>query len=628
MPRGLVSGSILFASAVLVGAGLLVSVSLTFHHGAPWLVGGTAVLGGQVWAASERRRALLQVADVLRSPGDDAALADCPPVVEQLAALAERSRPQPVRPKTDPMFDDSALYQVPDSLKAGGSSRQRMVARLTPDLAWLAATPPLLRFLGRSAGDLDGTSFLDLVEPDDVPPLRRVLDEAIQDGEGHNFVFRMAGFASGTPATREVRHVQLDVMTAYSDKGVPLHLRCHLLDVTDKVRTERELVRRTEELSQANARLRQINHDLQRLKESYRDLYHNAPVLYFSLDVQGRFAAVNETLLRVLGYARDEVMGQPYTKVLLDEDRPAFLDDPALFQHPGEIETRWVKRDGSVIDVWIGTTTIKDAESRFVRSRSVARDMTAYRRLARAVQAKAEELAQANERLRRINQELEEFTYVVSHDLKEPLRTLEAFSNFLADDYGDVLQDEGREYLAHLIQASRRLARLIDDLLTLSRVGRFLKKPAPFWWEPLLELVAADLHELLQRKQAVLRVEGPLPPAVGDPERIGQLLTNLVSNGLKYNTSDTPEVVVGTAASATPGEVVVFVRDNGIGIAAEHHAEIFRIFRRLHHRDKFEGTGAGLAICKKIVESHGGRIWVESTPGQGATFYFTLPAAN
>jgi light-regulated signal transduction histidine kinase (bacteriophytochrome) len=215
----------------------------------------------------------------------------------------------------------------------------------------------------------------------------------------------------------------------------------------------------------------------------------------------------------------------------------------------------------------------------------------------------------------------------VSHDLKEPLRTLQAFSNFLAEDYGPQLGPEGQEHINYLIQASRRLGLLIDDLLILSRAGRVTHAPHAFDLAAAIRTVQGDLADLIQRKEAVVRVEGELPAVSGDPERVMQLLANLVGNGLKYNQSPRPEVVIGQAkaADATPGCVTLFVRDNGIGIDPRYHEQIFRIFRRLHHREEYDGTGAGLAICKKVVEAHGGRIWIESALEQGTTFFFTLP---
>src|SRR5262249_13579195 len=152
---------------------------------------------------------------------------------------------------------------------------------------------------------------------------------------------------------------------------------------------------------------------------------------------------------------------------------------------------------------------------------------------------------------------------------------------------------------------------------------KVINTPAAFDLGEAVSVVLADLADLIHRKGAQVRIEGTLPSVAGDRERIAQLLANLISNGLKYNQSVPPVVVIGTLLGN--GNVTLFVRDNGIGIAPQYHAQIFRLFRRLHRRDEYEGNGAGLAICKKIVEAHGGRIWVESEVGRGATFYFTLP---
>jgi chemotaxis family two-component system sensor kinase Cph1 len=611
------------------------------------------------------------------------------PILDQLRLLSANYR----RALAEVIRLEEALDEGPSPSPRGtsppaptryimGSSRHRMVARLTPNLQWATATAPLQEFLGLSYADLVGRPFLVHVHPDDAGEVTHALGASLKDGEGHNIICRLlvqepppaepdrrdeqiqkglgtepfrprangkttdlvpGGIKetppgpdapedlppSGPPTPMRIRYVQMDVMTYYGEKGAPLQIRCHLLDVTSQVRTEQELRRRTEELSRANAAQRQINADLQRLKESYRDLYHNAPVLYFSLDPHGRLVACNNTMLRTLGYPREELIGQPYTRLLPSAGQSSFLENPTMFHVPGEVETRWIKADGTVIDVWIGTTTIRNEQGHFVRSRNAALDVSERRSLEAALRAKTDKLTQANTQLRRINQELEEFTYVVSHDLKEPLRTLEAFSNFLAQDYGEALVGDGQVYITHLMQSTRRLGALIDDLLRLSRAGRVLDSLRGFDWEEVLHTVRADLADLIQRRGAVVRVEGPLPPVLGDPERIGQLLMNLVGNGLKYNESARPEVVLAAPEAQGqehPDEYALFVvRDNGVGIEPAYHEQIFRVFRRLHRQDEVAGTGAGLAICRKIVEAHGGRMWVKSNPGQGASFFFTLP---
>mgnify|MGYP002777927953 CR=1 FL=1 len=531
-----------------------------------------------------------------------------------IVSLRERQGRAPGRSPLEP----SASRPISATHIVIGSSRHRLVARLAPNLAIIAATQPFCRAVKRSIHQLLGMFIYDLVQPEDARAFQEELNQALRDGEAHNVVLRLL-------VEGQEKYLQMDVMTCYNEDGQPINLRCHFADITDRIQTERELRRITVEISEANARLRQSNLEMERLKESYRDLYHHAPVLYFSLDPGGRLVAFNEGFLRALGYPREELLGAPYEKLLTEDARRVLKLDPEMMQRPGEVESRWVRADGTWMDVWIGTTTIRDTQGAFVRSRSAARDVSETKRLALDLRQKADELWKANAQLLQINQQLEEFSYVVSHDLKEPLRTLEAFSNFLAHDYGPQLEGDGQLFIDHLVQASRRLGRMIDDLLALSRTGRVIHSPRPFEWKPLLETVLSDLQDLIARKGARVIIEEPLPACLGDPERIIQLVSNLVTNGLRYSSGETPEIVIGAAEPGDEPRATLFVRDNGIGIDPEYHEQIFRLFRRLNRREEYEGTGAGLTICKRIVEAHGGQIWVESQVGQGATFYFTLP---
>jgi len=235
---------------------------------------------------------------------------------------------------------------------------------------------------------------------------------------------------------------------------------------------------------------------------------------------------------------------------------------------------------------------------------------------------------QASERPRppdRICGELDEFTSIVSHDLKEPLAGIRGYSEILLEDYQDKLDSDGQRRLNALVQMCDRLAASIDSLLRFSRVGRIECPEAEVDLNAVVEEVLQTFRPTIDARRGSVEVAGRLPMVKGDAVLIGEVLGNLFANGLKFNRSDKPRVEIGSVAGEMP---TIYVRDNGIGIPREHHQAIFTIFRRLHHRREFEGTGAGLTIVRKIVESHGGRIWLESEPGRGATFFFTLHPAT
>ena len=387
------------------------------------------------------------------------------------------------------------------------------------------------------------------------------------------------------------------------------------------------LDRRTARLGRYRTKLQQLTRDLEGLKKSYRDLYHNAPVMYFGLDPEGRLVTFNDTLLNTLGYKHEDLQGQRYLETIAAKP-PADTTQPPFPKTPGQKEghkSQWKHKNGSHVDVWIRSTASVDDVGQLVRWRCSALDLTERNRLADELRTRGDELERTNDRLRQINRELEDFTHVVSHDLKEPLRTLQAFSHILVEEHSGQLGPDGFQYVNHLVEASKRLGRLIDDLLNLSQAGRNARAPQMFNLNETVGTVRSDLNDLLQRRGAELVVEGTLPDAIGDPQRIVQLLSNLVGNGLKYNRNPSPRIVIGQLPSNPDADLTFFVRDNGIGIDPKNHQQIFGIFRRLHRDDEYEGTGAGLAICRKIVEAHGGRIWVESKVGEGSTFFFTLP---
>ena len=225
-------------------------------------------------------------------------------------------------------------------------------------------------------------------------------------------------------------------------------------------------------------------------------------------------------------------------------------------------------------------------------------------------------------------QELDEFAYIVSHDLKEPLRGIHNYAEFLLEDYGDKFDEEGHRMLGTLVKLSHRMGDLIDALLDFSRIGRTELQIAPRSVQTSVDDVLESLSAQLRERQVEVRVTSALPQIECDCIRLGEVFIHLITNAMKFNDSAERWIEIGHEPSRD-GQVVIYVRDNGIGIREKHLSSVFSMFRRLHTRDKYGGgVGAGLAFAKKIVEHHGGRIWLESTPGEGTTAYFTLGVAS
>jgi len=235
------------------------------------------------------------------------------------------------------------------------------------------------------------------------------------------------------------------------------------------------------------------------------------------------------------------------------------------------------------------------------------------------------ELKQLHHSLERSNEDLRQFAYVASHQLQEPLRVIASYVQLLARRYEGQLDPEADVFIGFAVGGVKRMSALIHDLLAFARVSTHVRQPAPVNLGDLTEQVLHDLSLAITNAGAEMVVEGPLPTVSGDESLLGTLLQNIIGNAIKYRHPDrNPKVVVSVRRSG--GFWDVAVADNGIGIAAEHFAKIFELFQRLHRAADYEGTGIGLAVSRKIVEWHGGRIWVESREGDGTTFHFTLPA--
>ena len=238
------------------------------------------------------------------------------------------------------------------------------------------------------------------------------------------------------------------------------------------------------------------------------------------------------------------------------------------------------------------------------------------------VRDRTRELELVNRQLLKLNQELEQFAYIVSHDLREPLRMVTSFTQLLKQKYAGHLDSEADRIIGFAVDGAIRMEELINDLLTYSRVGNSGKTLELVDTEAVLDQALSNLHLALQETNAQI-IRESLPAVVGDTTQLIQLWQNLIANGIKYRGTESPRIEIG--ATAELEQYLFWVKDNGIGINPKYSDRIFQIFQRLHTRQEYPGTGTGLAICHKIIERHGGKIWVESELGQGATFYFTLP---
>jgi|SRR5579884_746031 len=373
----------------------------------------------------------------------------------------------------------------------------------------------------------------------------------------------------------------------------------------------------------------------------YRTLVEQLPVVTFLAALDG---GVNELYVSpqiesLLGFSQKEWLEDPilwYTQ-LHPEDRERWHIEFARTCATGErfrSEYRFLARDGRVIWVHGEAQLVRDEAGQPLFLQGMAYDITERKRaeetlravnteLERRVHERTAQLEEANAELTRSNAELEQFAYVASHDLQEPLRMVSSFTQLLAKRYQGKLGDDADDFIGYVVEGAGRMQQLINDLLTYSRVGRTGKGFAPTDCSAVLADVRANLRKTIEETGAEVVIDS-LPTVWAEQSQLLQLFQNLIGNSIKFHKKDEPPCV-HVGASRQGDEWLFWVRDNGIGIEPQYSERIFFVFQRLHNRKEYPGTGIGLAVCKKVVERHGGRIWVESELGKGSTFYFTFP---
>jgi PAS domain S-box-containing protein len=359
---------------------------------------------------------------------------------------------------------------------------------------------------------------------------------------------------------------------------------------------------------------KQMEETLQRSIARYRGIFEGVQDAILVESLTGEILDVNERACEMFGYERQELLAKTVMEIV-PEGQSAIIsyetDNQVVPEGPVEMVN--IRSSGELFPVEMTARLQKIGDD--IVMLVVLRDITERKRVEQALQ-------QSRLELERSNTELERFASVASHDLREPLRAVAGFANLLKKRFGGRLDEEANEYIEFILDGTSRMQELIDALLMYSRVGTQGKDFEPTNSEDVLKKAISNLAMAIEESEAVVSHD-PLPVVNADCVQLEQLFQNLLGNAIKFRSEERPKIHLGVKRKES--EWKFSVKDNGIGIDPKHAERIFVIFQRLHTREKYPGTGMGLAICKRIIERHGGRIWVESEAGKGSTFYFTLP---
>jgi PAS domain S-box-containing protein len=360
---------------------------------------------------------------------------------------------------------------------------------------------------------------------------------------------------------------------------------------------------------------------LRQSEERFRLIVSNArEYAILMLDPEGVVISWNEGAERIKGYRAEEIIGQHFSRFYPPEQvsagKPAFELEEAVKNGRFEEEGWRVRKDSSRFLANVVITALRDEKGTLRGFSKITRDITERKRV-------EDDLLETVTELKRSNDELQQFANVASHDLQEPLRMVASYTQLMAKRYRGHLDSDADEFIAYAVDGCNRMKRLIEDLLAYSRAGAKGKALSETSGESSLREALTNLRVAIKESGTVVTHDA-LPTIMTDGDQLALVFQNLVGNAIKYRGVEAPRVHVSATKNGR-NEWIFSVRDNGLGIDAQYFERIFILFQRLHGQNEFKGTGIGLAICKKTVERLGGRIWVESQPEKGSTFYFSLP---
>ncbi|XZN91836.1 MAG: PAS domain S-box protein [Microcoleus sp.] len=466
------------------------------------------------------------------------------------------------------------------------------IGRVDTEGRYLSVNRAYAHKFGYEPEEMIGMAWNQIVHPDDVEMLM------LADRE-----MRISGKVE--VESRGVRkdglffYNQITIVKAEDEEGIFNGHHCFMKDITERKLTERAL---------------------QESEFRYRQIVELAEEGIWVIDSNARTTYVNHAMARMLGYEELEMLGRPLFD-FMDEQEQQLTSLYMERRKQGiseKHESKLKSKDGKDVWTYISTSPVMDELGCMLSSCALVYNITDRKEV-------EQQMLQITEDLKRSNEELEQFAYVASHDLQEPLRAVTSYTQLLAQRYQGNLDAKADKYINHIVDGASRMQQLINDLLAYSRLGTRAQELEIADCNAAVEQSLCNLQIAIAEKQAII-TKDVMPTVMADEFQLVQLFQNLIGNAIKFCREDVP--IIHIAAIIQDDEWLFSVRDNGIGIDPEYADRIFIIFGRLHSRREYLGTGIGLAMCKRIVERHGGRIWVESLPEEGATFYFTIPIVN
>ncbi len=456
----------------------------------------------------------------------------------------------------------------------------------------------------------EGINFF---HPDHQELIQEAVEDAIAKGKSYDLELKLI-----THKKNEiwVRAIGIPII----NEGKTIGIKGVFQNIDSSKRTE-------EELRTNIAKHKALETTLRESEERFRLALEYSPIGIALVNVDGQFLKVNKALGEIVGYSEEELLNLDFQTITHPDDlEPDITYVQQLLSgtlDTYQIEKRYFHKNGQSVWIQLNGSIVRNEAKESLYFIAQIQDITRRKYAEMEITRMNKMLKTRSEKLEALNKELESFSYSVSHDLRAPLRSIAGYAQILQEDYSPKLDDEGNKTLRTIIKNARKMGQLIDDLLEFSRLGRKGIEKRKINMNTIVESVVQEL--LTHEQNRVINIKThPLEEVTVDVQMIKQVWVNLISNAIKYSRkTEIAEIEIGGNTEAH--QVCFFIRDNGVGFNMDYKDKLFNVFQRLHSAEEFEGTGVGLALVKRIVERHSGKLWAEAKENEGATFYFTIP---